>query len=286
VDSAEIYGAIKKSGGSGRGVSYWAVAALCGRKAALAAQHPDIDSFGESTALSVGSYYHALKEMWLTGQFAEDLIIDVEPTLDLEWAEAVRLFAWHREMFPKGYWGQPVAVELKMPINDEHKAKVVDWIGHDESTGQCDLVVKMSAQDVARIQEDRSIELAGPGVYIIDHKTSGMRKSEMDARASYTQSLQAKKYMFMLGLAFNEPVQGMIFDVLVKHKQLRRYDEGRNGASVQTFFTRPGQEDGRVVRAAIDFGKGARDRAEPNPFACFDYGRECVFLSKGICGRY
>lgn len=282
----KIFQQIQRTGGSGRGVSYWTVPAMCGRKRRLMTEQPDIDTIGDHTALDTGIYYHALKEWFYLGKIPDGTAIDLDPVQDMEWGEALRLFNWHREQFDRAYWGEIVAVELKMPINEAHKEKVVDWIGHDESTGACDLVVKMSAEDVSRIQEDRAIELNGPGIYIVDHKTAATRKSDTDARANYTSSMQCLKYMHMLSLAFNEPIRGMVFDVLVKHKSLRRVADGRNGSSVQTFLAIPRPEDAAIVKAAIAYGMHQREHNLANPFACYDHGRECVFLSKGICGRY
>lgn len=285
-DHLKVYQQIQRTGGSGRGVSYWSVPAMCGRKRRLMSDHRDVDVIGDHTALDTGIYYHALKEFWHNGKIPEDTVIDADPIQDMEWGEALRLFNFYRENFGPRYWGAVVAVELQMPINEEHKQKVIDWIGHDESTGACDLVVKMNAEDVHRIETDREIELNGPGVYIIDHKTSSTRKSDTDARANYTNSMQCLKYMHMLSLAFNEPIRGMVFDVLVKHKNLRRHTDGRNGGSVQTFMAVPHLEDARIVKAAIAYGMHQREHNLANPFACYDHGRECVFLSKGLCGRY
>jgi hypothetical protein len=286
MKSEQIYQEIVKTGGSGRGVSYWTVPAMCGRKRTLMTEHPTVDTIIDHTALNTGIYYHVLKEWFYSGRIPEGTVLDMDPVSDPEWGEAVRLFNWSAAEYPRDYWGQVVAVELKMPINEDHAQKVIEWVGHDESTGACDLVVKMSDADVSRINADRGIELPGPGIYIIDHKTSGARKSDTDAKAYYTSSMQSLKYMHMLGLAFNEPVRGMVFDVLVKHKNLRRVADGRNGSSVQTFIAYPRLEDAKVVKAAIDYGMWQRDANKANPFACYDHGRECVFLSRGLCGRY
>lgn len=285
-ESLKVYQQIQRTGGSGRGVSYWSVPAMCGRKRRLMTDHPAVDTIGDHTALDTGIYYHALKEFWLKGKIPDGMAIDADPVQDMEWGEALRLFNWHREYFDRDYWGAIVAVELKMPINEEHAQKVIEWIGHDESTGACDLVVKMSQADVDRVQLDRGIELNGPGIYIVDHKTSSTRKSEADAKANYTQSMQCLKYMRMLQLAFNEPIKGMIFDVLVKHKTLRREGESRAGSSVQTFLAIPHLQDAAIVKAAIAYGMHQREHNLANPFACYDHGRECVFLSRGLCGRY
>lgn len=286
MKSEQIYQEIVKSGGSGRGVSYWTVPAMCGRKRALMTDNPDVDTIIDHTALNTGIYYHVLKQWFYEGRIPEGTVLDMDPIQDAEWGEAIRLFNWSASEYPKDYWGQVVAVELKMPINEEHAQKCIEWVGHDESTGACDLVVRMSDADVVRINADRNIELPGRGIYIVDHKTSAARKGEADAKAYYTASMQCLKYMHMLGLAFNEPIRGMVFDVLVKHKTLRRVPDGRNGASVQTFLAEPRTEDARVVKAAIDYGMWQRDANKANPFACYDHGRECVFLSRGLCGRY
>lgn len=286
TEPMQIYQQVKRTGGSGRGMSYWTVPAMCGRKRRLMSEHPKVETIGDTTALDTGIYYHFLKECFYNGQVAQDTAISMEPIQDMEWGEACRLFDFHRANFAKDYFGEIVAVELKMPINDNHKMKIEDWLGDIEATGAIDLVVNMSKADVARVEEDRQIELNGPGIYIVDHKTAGARKDEMGGRANYTSSLQCLTYMHMLSLAFNEPIQGMIFDVLLKHKTLRRFDEGRNGSSIQTFFARPGHEDALIVKAALINADAQLKENRANPFACYDRGRECVFLSRGLCGRY
>lgn len=285
-ETLSIYQQCKRTGGSGRGVSYWSVPAMCGRKRRLMSEHPDVDPIFDRTALDLGTYYHFLKEMWLKGEMPEGVCLDADPVQDIEWGEALRLFNWHRQYFHREYWGAIVAVELKMPVNEDHAKAIEDYFGHGEVTGACDLVTRMSQADVERIELEREVKLNGPGIYIVDHKTSGARKSEMDGRSTYTASMQCLTYMHMLNLAFNEPVKGMIFDVLVKHKTLRRFDEGRNGSSVQTFVAIPREEDGSVVKAAMAYARHQRDANFANPFACYDYGRECVYLSRGLCGRY
>lgn len=285
-ETFKVYQQIQNTGGSGRGVSYWVIPAMCGRKRRLMSDHPDIDSIGDRTALNLGTYYHFLKEIWLKGEMPEDVVIDADPVQDLEWGEALRLFNWHRSYFPRNYWGSIVAVELKLPASEEHAKRIAAEFGHEEVTGACDLVVLMSEEDVARIELDREVKLNGPGIYIVDHKTSGTRRSDMDARSNYTASMQCLTYMYLLNLAFSQPVRGMIFDVLVKHKQLRRYDEPRAGSSVQTFVAFPREEDGAVVKAALALAKHQREENRANPFACYDHGRECVYLSRGLCGRY
>lgn len=285
-ETLSIYQQCKKKGGSGRGVSYWNVPAMCGRKRKLMTDNPSVDSIGDHTALDTGIYYHFLQEMMHAGKLPEGVVLDADPVQDPEWGEAMRLFTFHRDHFGQGYWGQVIAVELGMPVNREHAERIREWLGHEEATGACDLVVKLSEADVERIQIDRDIELNGPGIYIVDHKTSGSRKSEADAKANYTHSLQCLTYLHMLGLAFNEPVRGMVFDVLVKHKLLRRVGDGRGGSSIQTFVAKPRPEDEHVVRAGIAYGMHQREHNLANPFACFDHGRECVFLNRGLCGRY
>lgn len=281
-----LYPQVQRTGGSGRGMSYWTVPAMCGRKRVLMSEHPKVDTIGDSTALDTGIYYHFLKESFYKGHVSHDTAISMEPIQDAEWGEAIRLFDFSRTHFPADYFGQIVAVELRMPINDNHRIKIEEWLGDVEATGAIDLITNMSAADVKRVEEDRGIELNGPGIYIVDHKTAGARKDEMGGRANYTTSMQCLTYMHMLSLAFNEPIQGMIFDVLLKHKTLRRYDEGRNGSSVQTFFARPQPEDPEIVKAALIHADKQLKENMANPFACYDRGRECVFLSRGLCGRY
>lgn len=286
TETLSIYQQVKRTGGSGRGVSYWVVPAMCGRKRRLMSEHPEVDPIVDRSALDLGTYYHFLKEIWLKGEMPEDVVIDADPVQDLEWGEALRLFNWHRDYFPRDYWGQIVAVELKLPASEDHAKKIEQEFGHEEVTGACDLIVSMTEADVQRVELDRGVKLNGPGIYIVDHKTSGNRRSDMDARSNYTASMQCLTYMYLLNLAFGKPVKGMIFDVLVKHKNLRRYDEPRGGSSVQTFVAFPREEDGNVVKSALALAKHQREENRANPFACYEYGRECVFLNRGLCGRY
>ena len=268
MNELKIYQEVKRTGGSGRGMSYWAVPAMCGRKRKLMSENPKIETIGDTTALDTGIYYHFLKECFYNGTVPANTVISLEPIQNAEWGEAVRLFDFSRTYFPKDYFGAIVAVELKLPITANHKLKIEDAYDGMEVTGACDLVVDMNAADVSRIEEDRQIELNGPGIYIVDHKTACLA------------------YMHLLSLGINEPVQGMIFDVLLKHKVLRRFEEGRNNSSIQTFFARPQYEDPFIVKAAIKNATEQLKDDRPNAFACYDRGRECVFLSRGICGRY
>lgn len=284
----QIYQELAGSTASGRGVSYWEEASNCGRKRNLIQLHQDIAKAAETYVeeKKLGTLYHGLLQMYRAGRLPDGLVLDVGPVQSQEWAEALRLFRFHREWFPRDYFGEVVATELKLPTSDDHKAKIAAHFGHDEITGAVDLVVTMSAADVARLEQERGVQLDGPGLYFVDYKTSGARKSAEAAVANYTASMQAMTYPLLWNLAGGEPCKGMLYDVIVKHEELRRHDvNSKKLASVQTFFARAQPEHANIVKAAINGARQARDDNKANPYACFSNSRACPFMGS-LCGRY
>lgn len=282
MDATQIYQEARRGTASGRGPSYWQTPMLCGKKAALTSQHTEIyDGDRQSDAMRTGTFYHFLHEVYQTQRLGSETVIDAGSIQDPAWCEAVRLFQYVSSLRPKNYFGETVGTEVKLPINEGHKASVerfFDIYGEDCPTGQIDLLTLMDADDVRRIETERNVELRGPGLYIIDYKTAAARASDMSSRADYTQTVQSMTYPLLWNLAGGEQVRGMIFDIIVKHKKL-----GEN--SMQTFVAYPCPTHGPIVRNAVRTARASKLKARANPYACFYKGYECTFLKNSLCGR-
>lgn len=288
IDNLEIYQKIQRGTASGRGVSWWSLTTSCGKRRALTDQLVQIAEAAETNVQEkkLGTYFHGLKDFWLKGSLPDGLAIDLGPVQEQEWAEALRLFNFHRDHFPREYWGEYVGSEVKLPVNDDHKAKIASFFGHDEITGAVDAIFMLSAPDVARLEALRGIRLNGPGLYFVDWKTTAARKTPQAAEQYYTESMQALTYPVLWNLAGGEECKGMIFDVLVKHEELRVADVSpRKLASVQTFFAPYRPENMLIVKNGIDIAKERRDAARADPFGCYINGK-CPFIQSGHCGRF
>lgn len=282
MNSLKIYQSAKAGTASGRGPSYWATPMLCGRKARL--QELDKEAFDadrQSDAMRVGSFYHFLHESWQKGSIPSDAVIDTSVIQDPAWSEAVRLFHFVSATRGKNYYGQPVGVEVRLPVTDAHKKSVEDYFGitgADCPTGQIDLLVRMDAATVARVEQEQEVDLRGPGLYIVDYKTAAARASGKSAEADYTRTVQAMTYPLLWNLAGGQQVKGMIFEIIVKHKNL-----GPN--SLQTFVAYADPEHGPIVRNAVRLARAAKLKARANPYACYHKGYECYFLKSNQCSR-
>jgi hypothetical protein len=289
-DTLLIYQQLSRSSASGRGVSYWDNDndAVCGKRLQLAAIHKEAVAAAEThiEEKKLGTYFHGLMEMWMNGKLAPGMVLDVGPIQDAEWNNALRLFNFMKEHFTREYFGDVVGAEIKLPVNEDHKAKVREYFGHDEITGAIDAMTMLSAADVARLEAEWNIRLDGPGLYLIDWKTSGARKNADAAKSNYTESMQAMTYPTLWNLAGGQQCKGMIYFVIVKHVKLRRHDlDPKNLSSVQVFFAKHQPEHAAIVKNTINEARRMRDAGVANAFACYSNNRECAFLRAGICGR-
>lgn len=280
-----IYHLIEKGTASGRGPSYWDVASNCGEKRYLTDLHTQIVKDAETNVEEkrLGTYFHGLMDAWFKGSFPADQVIDVSDVQPLQWADAVKMFKFVREHFPKDVWGKLVATELRLPIDDAHKAAILEYFGHDEISGQLDALFEVEEEHLAHYAAI-GCELPGPGLYIVDWKTGGARKGDPAARGSFLESIQSKVYPLLCRLGGLQ-VQGMIFPFFVNHAAMRRHDEGKaKGSSVQCFFTPWNEVRDMQARAAVNFAREQRNNRTKNPYACIQYtGVECPFRTKGLC---
>lgn len=255
---------------------------VCGKKLALTEKYKDdIDSMPKSDALMTGTYYHYLMENWVKGHVETDSVIDTSEIQDPAWAEAVRLFNFVSSNRDRNHWGHVYGTEVRLPVSAEHQNTIAQFFGifgDDTPTGQIDLLVYMDQEKVFDLEHEHSINLNGPGLYIIDYKTAGARASEESSKALYTQTVQSMTYPLLWNLSEGEQIRGMIFDVIVKHKTL-----GEN--SQQVFVAIPDESHGNIVRSAIRIARASKIRARANPYACYYKGFECRFLRNAVCSR-
>lgn len=284
-----LYQSIRQSSATSRGYSWWSVPGVCGRKRQLTTQYAEMLAAEKGENLRIGSYYASLKEHWLKGKIPDGTAMDLRSIQDSDFAEALRLFEFYIEHFPKDYWGELLGVEVGLPVTPEHRAQTCEFFGVPDDlcpTGALDRLVRLSAEDIRRIEADRKITLRGPGLYSLDDKTSGARLSDVKA-LDYTHGPQHMQYTTIWNLAGGEPILGSIFDVIVKHVELRRYDESpKKQSSIQTLFAPYTEETPRIAKAMITEAYRAYVDNKPNPYGCIGQYGMCVFATKGICGRY
>lgn len=273
-----------KSQSSGRGVSYWSLAATCGRKARLAQVYAEQyqDDLVETeddklSALKIGAYYHVLLQHWHEGRMPLDKIHDYDVMMNNpEFEEAYRLFLFYRSTYSHDSWGKVVATELLVPATDAGKQIVFDFFG-EETTGRLDMLVELSQDDVDRINTELNLKLPAPGLYIIDHKT-GARKNPRDYW-EFTFGLQSILYQHIWNIENpDRQVQGMVFLKVVRHKKLTK-------DSICAFLATPYEGDEEVIRSLVRKGRRALDADEANPAACFTGYKPCFFFTNGMCDR-
>lgn len=282
MDALEIYQHARQGTASGRGPSYYELPMVCGRKAYLTEQMQKRgDEVLRSGALAVGSYYHYLLQMWRDEKIDSNFIIDTSEVGDPDWTEAVRLFDFYTGQFERNSWGSVLGTEIFLPANSAHRRDIENFFsiyGEDCPTGAIDLLVFMNFGDIERIEKEKDIELRGPGYYIVDYKTASARTDHQGAKALYTETVQAMTYPTLWNIGGGEQVKGMIFDVIVKHKNL-----GAN--SIQTWFAPHCPSHRKIVRGAVRLARASKLKARPNPYGCYYKGYECNFLRDGSCQR-
>lgn len=280
-----IFHLIERGTASGRGPSYWDVAANCGEKRYLTDLHTQIAKESESNVEEkrLGTYFHGLMDAWFKGSLPVSQVIDVSDTLPPAWADAVKIFEFVRAHFPREVWGMTVGTEVRLPFDDDHKAAIREFFGHDEISGQMDALMEISESHLAHYASI-GCELPRPGLYIVDWKTGGARKGDGAAMGSFLESIQSKVYPCLARLGGLQ-VEGMVFPYFVNHASMRRHDEGKaKGSSVQCFFAQWNPVRDMQARAAVNFAKVQRDNRTKNPYACVQYtGVQCPFLAKGMC---
>lgn len=201
----------KVSGGSGLGNSFWSVAANCGHQRNLKTATPRDPNEPQPDWAVRGTYYHLLHEWHQAGRIpaGQALLVDS----DLWWNEAVTLFNWHVETYPKDAFGTVVGTEVQIPGTPEAQEKIAKAFGVPYEwcpTGRYDALSVVDDAQVERAANLWGLLLPGPGRYAIDHKHG--KQHSMDDEAKYTAGEQPVMYMTLDRILNPEnPIRGMIF---------------------------------------------------------------------------
>ncbi len=293
-ETEKILSLAANGGGSGTGMSYYSVAARCGRKARLdterRAMYRNTDAPLPATKnhFVIGSVYHKLHEL---ARANNNL-----PLIDLNerWqnpnvAEGVRLYKGWLRTWGVDFWGRCLGVEVKI-IDTQTFPCVCGPHSGDDPTYDCpgdgetipvtaalDMIVEMDDAACERAKR-RGLELS-PGRYIIDWKTSDGPGNGV----GYAEGLQALWYC----AAWNQQnphqqVSGIVFDVV--NKRARRKDRSVLAEDFQAHYVPCGLEDVQALAGLVQQGHENVTANRPNRAECTDWqGNVCAFRMSGEC---
>lgn len=194
--------------------------------------------------------------------------LDVETLRTNTAREARRCFNGFRQVASRSDYGEVLGTEV------QYEAPPGLFAG--PATGAADLRCRLSATDVARIEQKYGIQLYGPGVYIVDAKLMG--RHEEDRARVWTMRVQGKLYQILDNVKYNEEVKGFIYDVCYKTNEIDR----------ELFVTPPvDTHDLKMVARMIEKRESVRRVPETetlaNPTAdC----HKCFLYEQGKCLRY
>lgn len=284
---------IINTGSSGRGNSFYAGAAECGRRQRLLDDKRETysDLGGilpmERNKFLVGSVYHALQELYHKGAWPEALEADARDGAFLSnenLRDGWRLFRGWQRCWDKDFWGETIEVEEQLPRDTAGEHAIHKMFGN-AYTARIDMVVRIRASDLPRIQT-RLPDLRTPGVYLLDWKT----RDSHGGHDVYINGLQALTYPLLYNLQHpNEPCQGIIWDVIVKHSR-RKVVQPVKREDFDACFASTALSH-RDLRGVADEVRGmlyvgARNYAQsiPNRAACTSFtGEQCQFRKSGAC---
>ena len=280
-------------GSSGRGNSFYAGAAECGRRQRLLDakrdQYKDVAGILPAfrNKFLVGSVYHALQELYHRGQLHSRYEQDAHsPSFrnNQNLADGWRLFSGWVRNFDIDFWGETIAVELALPDSDEATCAVAASLDV-EYTARIDMVVRIGASDLPRIQT-RLPDLRTPGIYLLDWKT----RDSHGGHDTYINGLQALTYPLLYNLAHPDaPCQGVIWDVVVKHSRRKVTNpvkrEDFDACFVSTALSHHDlRGPAEQLRGMIDIGFRNYLNDIPNRAACTSFtGEQCQFRATGAC---
>lgn len=208
----ELYTAAQNAvkGHSGRGRSYWEVAANCGYQRYLTDLRKHVEAGEEPDWARRGVYYHFLQEQWHRGSLHG--AIELFPS-DTCWKEAVTLFDWYRRTYTTTTFGTPVGIEEQFPVTDEDKQRVAEWFGIPPEycpTARFDMRTNISESQVIELATNHGILLPGAGTYVIDFKHGGAHFG--DDAVKFSVGPQAILYMTMAQKFIDSSCRGVIFN--------------------------------------------------------------------------
>lgn len=273
-------------GGSPRGISFYKNAAGCGRRAVLdaeeKAQQTETGVIGEGSEdvnhFAVGVHYHRLHELAIRGQRADEAWDMSDSAMSPSLVEALRLFRGYMSMWGSvgaRFGGRTVATEVSIPATPAGAEAIRAQFG-DDLTGRIDAVVDIDNPSAAQVNTGLVIE---PGRYLVDFKTASSHSQQHDWTFRFSEQAAAYLHIYNLENPGN-PAKGMIFDLIVKHKNLVNKSFG-------AFLQIAAVDDVPMLRNLVQIGShNMKDGGKANPTQCISGFQPCRHFKSGKCGRY
>ena len=270
------------SGGSGRGISFYSTAATCGRRAVLqeiekaTAQLEAEEGVEELSGTGTGTAYHLLHE-----HCSSDGAWDArDGAYTPNFIEALRLFrGW------KAAWGSMEEKYGAEVLGSEVDIEDAGELFGARVTGKIDKLIRIV--NPAAAFASTGLHLM-PGVYLVDYKA--LKSFGKNDELKYSSSLQGANYLALYNkLHPEEPAVGMLFDIILKHRELTRlpaYDSKgavKKGPSFVHLLQTPGPRDVEKISALVHIGSRNFNENLANPSACIDFFSVCPFYSSGKC---
>jgi len=230
----------------------------------------------EAAAVDIGAAFHKILEHYYGGTFDTVAFDSTNPAV----GEALRLFAGYRERFPREEFGKVVGCEVDFAFLESDNYSPV---GVRPFTGRIDMVVEVGVENLPALNDfsKRNLGLPKGGVYLMDTKTMGARRRNLEIE--YQNSLQFHAYQMCWNtLHADTPALGMIVNGVVRHKRLT------DSSFFSVFVPPPTPAQQEAVRQHLQLAQRLRDAMGEdykNRNYCFSWGRVCPHFQTGACDR-
>lgn len=265
---------------------YQELAYGCARKAYLDSIADD--GGGMSKAMWTGSLMHAALAGYFAGQDYETIMKEFEPRPYAEPGEREKAIATCMHAMEVGLAQGRWAFGKVVEIEQEHEAKNFFPGIVARYTYRPDLVIRIN-ETQARSIALRSSAIVPPdiepGVWLVDHKTSGQAAGE-EKIAAEMGSLQGAAYLHAWNLSHRVPAKGLLYNFIGLTKEpsfdlvprrLLAIDE----ILLKNLATRLAMLPTRWL------GKPDQEaQFEANPTSCFSAWGQCHHYRAGRCLRY
>lgn len=273
-----------KTGGSGRGISYYNTVMSCSRKARfmLEKEQTRKESYKLDSAFT-GTIFHALMEMFYL--HGTKFVVEIDQTgAQQELTEAQRLLDGYSRFFAKDDW-ETVATEVLLPgtnedgtlaFESETAKKIGAVLGIPEFACRIDLVARVYKKHVDNIMGTRNV-LLEPGIYLVDHKTAARR--EENRLFKFLNDLQMDTYMMAYNAAHDEPCLGMLVNNVYRYKAL-------TAQAFETYLIPyPSEDRQAMIKEYLSEAFKRRHDDIPNLSNCHSGYGSCQYLLDGSCSR-
>lgn len=299
----------KEGTGTPFGNSFYESYDMCPTKGRLEREHGDTiiknDPTRKPQAARVGTLYHQLMWAYQLPAWPEGVELAEDDGMDPDWTEALRMFHEYQKHYPPGEMNA-------IGLEDDFKIVDQDAFGVPVITGQWDAIPFFETEEqVAEfenrraltvkgrdgVERTRKFNLRGPGIYILDTKTSTSKKG--DIALKYNEAIQQALYAMAWDyLHPNNPIKGTIIAHVARHNAVytkkaqektgERVTGMRPDSFTWIFVPPPNEHMKEVVRSTMQ-RRNARVLLDPfrkvvNTAMCFHWG-VCPFLEDGTCDR-